>query len=122
MQETDRYDHTDSDPALPYIEYPTIGIELRPILDALKYELPRRKLVFGPELRRGTNVHIPTLQQRFMIKPIGNFLLIKIRKKYKVPIELDERGALSPRIIKVLCNHINRLNINNPIRGPLSKL
>lgn len=91
---------------------------MRYILEALKYDLPRRKLVFGPVRRRGTHVVVPTLQHRFFTKPIKNFLLLKLRKKYKVPLYLDEKGALSPKVLQVLCNQINRSKVNEPKLEP----
>lgn len=88
---------------------------MRYILEAVKYEIVCRKLVFGPQLRRGTHVVVPTLRKRFLTKPIGDFLLIKLKRKYKIPLELDEKGALSPRMLQVICNQIDRSNINTPI-------
>jgi len=114
MQETDRHDLPDSNPAWPRINYPEVGLDLRFILYALRFEIPYRKIVYGPSEKFGVHVVIPSVRHRFVTKPIGNYLLIRSGKKVKVPIEVDEQGALSERLIIVIANHLTKTRVNSP--------
>ena len=104
----------DSNPAYPRINYPEVGLDLRFILYALRFEIPYRKIIYGPNTKHRVRVIIPSLRHRFVTKPVGKYLLIHAGKKVKVPIELDEQGALSERLIIVIVNYLNKTRINTP--------
>lgn len=116
---------TDStaDPALAgmTIYLPHVGIDLKRIMLSLKFELPRRKIVFGNKFDLVTDVVIPTLCERFTTKPVRNYLVVIKRKKLKIPMELED-GALSEKAIDILCRVLEECEINTVKSLPFSRL
>jgi hypothetical protein len=112
MQETNRTDTTITDNPVLNIGVPTIGIDLRRILLAVRSEIPHRKLLFSSNSR--ADVFVPTLRERFWLVPYKDYLLIKARKKIKIPMLMDG-PVLSTKIIDVVVAWIEHLGINDKI-------
>ena len=110
MQETDRIDTTITDNPILNIGVPSIGIDMRRILLAVRSEIPRRKLLFSSSSR--ADVFIPTLREKFWLEPHKDFLLIRARKKIKIPMVMDG-STVSERIIDVIVAWIEHLGIND---------
>lgn len=118
MQETDRIDQAIATNPIVNIGIPPIGIDLRRILIALRYHLPRRKIVFGSN--RNDDVFVPTLMTRIKIFPHNNFLIVCHAKRVKVPIVMDG-DLLDIRVVNLIAAWLEARNLNVK-HEPFSKL
>jgi hypothetical protein len=112
MQETDRIDKTLTDNPFLNVGIPTSGIDLRRILLAVRSEIPRRKLLFSSSSR--ADVFVPTLREKFWLVPHKEYLVIKARKKVKMPMLMDGL-VLSEKLIDVIVAWIEHLGINDKV-------
>ncbi len=110
MQEIDRIDKTIANDPVLNIGVPSVGVDLRRILLALRSEIPRRKLLFSASSR--ADVFVPTLREKFWLVPHKDYLLIKARKKVKMPMVMDGL-ILSEKVIDIIVAWIENLGIND---------
>lgn len=110
MQEINRIDSTITDNPILNIGVPTLGIDLRRILLAVRSEIPHRKLLFSSNSR--ADVFVPTLRERFWLVPHQDYLIIKARKKAKIPMLMDGL-VLSEKVIDIVVAWIEHLGIND---------
>jgi hypothetical protein len=89
-----------------------LGIDLRRILLALRSEIPKRKLLFSSSSR--ADVFIPTLREKFLLIPYKEYLVVKARKKIKIPMLMDGT-MLSVKVIDVLVAWLENLKINDKV-------
>jgi hypothetical protein len=112
MQQTDRTDTADTIDFAISIGVSTLGIDLRRILLALRSEIPKRKLLFSSSSR--ADVFIPTLREKFLLIPYKEYLVVKARKKIKIPMLMDGT-MLSVKVIDVLVAWLENLKINDKV-------
>lgn len=110
MQETDRIDTTLADNPFLNVGVPASGIDLRRILLAVRSEIPHQKLLFSSSSR--ADVFVPTLREKFWLVPHKEYLVIKARKKVKIPMLMDG-PVLSEKLIDVIVAWIEHLGIND---------
>jgi hypothetical protein len=109
MQKIDRIDSTETINAFVVVNVPSLGIDLRRILIALRKEIPQRKLLFSSTSR--ADVFVPTLKEKFVLLPHKEFLIVKARKRIKLPMVM-EGPLLDMKIIDIIVAWIEHLGIN----------
>lgn len=110
MSQTNRDDISIAEYPFLSIGVTTLGIDLRRILLALRTHIPQRKLLFSSTYR--ADVFIPTLREKFVLIPHNGYLVIKARKKIKIPMVMED-GMLSLRVIDIVVAWIEHLGIND---------
>ena len=111
MSETNRDDISIAEYPFLNLGVPNNGIDIRVILLALKYELPRQKICFGNRFDAKFDVVVPTLRIKFTTEPVNGFIIFTGMKKIKLPIKMDGE-FLSEEIINILCAVIEQVKIN----------
>lgn len=110
MQEIDRTDSAEAIDFAVVLNIPPAGIDLRRILLALRNTIPKRKILFAATSR--ADVFVPTLREKFTLIPYKDFLLVKTRKKIKIPMMMDG-PLLSIEIIDIIVAWIENQGIND---------
>jgi len=59
-------------------------------------------------------VFIPTLREKFLLIPYKEYLVVKARKKIKIPMLMDG-NMLSVKVIDVLVAWLENLKINDKV-------
>ena len=112
MQEINRIGSSPAVDSSVNIGVTTLGIDLRRILLALRTEIPQRKLMFSSSSR--ADVFVPTLREKFVLVPYKDYLVIKARKKIKIPMLMDGT-MLSIKVVDIVVAWIEHLNINDKV-------
>lgn len=113
MQKTDRTDSTESINSLVILNVPPNGVDLRRIFLAIRAHIPYRKLIFSSTTR--ADVFIPTLKHKFVLIPHKDYLIVKARKKIKLPMIMDG-PVLDVKIIDILVAWLEHIGINEKIK------
>lgn len=114
MQEIDRIDPTIAENPILNIGVPTAGIDLRRILLSVRSHIPHRKLIFSSTSR--ADVFVPTLREKFVLIPYKDYLLVKAKRRIKVPM-LMNGTVLDEKIIDIVVAWIEHLGINDKIES-----
>jgi hypothetical protein len=69
-------------------------------------------LLFSSSSR--ADVFIPTLREKFLLIPYKEYLVVKARKKIKIPMLMDGT-MLSVKVIDVLVAWLENLKINDKV-------
>lgn len=112
MQETNRLDSAATNDPVLNIGVPSLGIDLRRILLAVRTQIPQRKLLFSSSSR--ADVFVPTLRQKFCLIPHGEYLVVRARKNIKIPMLL-EGSALSVQVVDIVVAWIEHIGINDKL-------
>ena len=112
MQETNRLDSAPTNDHVLNIGVPSLGIDLRRILLAVRTQIPQRKLLFSSSSR--ADVFVPTLREKFWLIPHWEYLVIRARKNIKIPMLLDGPAA-SVRLVDIIVAWVENIGINDKI-------
>lgn len=112
MQEIDRIDQAIAENPFLNIGVPSAGIDLRRILLGVRSHIPHKKLIFSSTTR--ADVFVPTLREKFVLIPHDKYLVVKAKRKIKVPMVMDG-NALDKKIVDIIVAWIEHIGINDKV-------
>lgn len=112
MSEIDPDYTTDTAFSTVILNIPSIGIDLRVILRALRYELLHTRLAFSYDIKHRYHIIIPTLKKRFRTRYKDGYIEMRTASHMvRIPAHI-ENNELADRTIDIMCAYLELWQIN----------